>query len=144
MNKKVLLVGLMFMIASCGRSTKSSVIGTWDYSRPIRNQDKSQVTIGKDTKDTKASRIWAKYEAEGLEHFYIKFDEKGILTEYKVGLAMEFDYWISNDTIFTDLGSYYKILSLTSEELKLKKILRGNITTYKKVEVDLSEHERAN
>ena len=144
MNKLLFYCGFL-VIVSCGRSSKSSVVGTWDYSRPIKEDRENEINIDIDGYlDSQASKIRKKHEAEGLEHFYLRFDEDGNLTEYKAGFAIEFNYRISNDTIFTEVGPYYGILKVSKNELTLKKIQGGNITTYNKVKVDLSDYEMAN
>ncbi|MBU2946332.1 hypothetical protein [Zobellia uliginosa] len=142
---KLIISSLIIFLLFCNQGFENKLQGTWEYSRIIDSGKTLQtLSIEGKKESTKSQKVIDRYMREGVERFYLVYGENGELIEYKLGMGMKFKYRVSNDTIFTDNEPYYRIEELTSEKLVLKYFYSDVPTTYKKVEVDLSDHEMVN
>lgn len=144
MSKFNLLLVLMTIMTGCAQDQDDDLKGIWQFSRPTNSENDLNINFEGQDGTSKSEKIIKKYNEEGIEHFYLEFGGDGELIEYKVGLGVKFNYRVSNDTIFKDEKAYYRILKLTSDTLTLKYFYSEIPTVYKRVEVDLSDHEMAN
>ncbi|WP_324024594.1 hypothetical protein QSV08_15375 [Maribacter sp. BPC-D8] len=98
------------------------------------------MTIQTETENgTEYEQIKLEKPKREIRNFYLVFGGETTYTEFKSGIGMKFDFRVSNDTIYQMDKPEFKIVSIDSGELILRKIDTGKERVYIKSNDDLSK-----
>ena len=130
-----LLVALPLLL-SCQTEQKPSLLGTWHQERDV--PEEPGFTISIDGMDMTDELHGEDGNDDGKEHFYLRFQEDGQMTEYKVGFGLRRSYEVRDGVIYSEGEPLYEVVSLTGKALTIKQPGESGTATYLKTSEDLA------
>ncbi|MDT7828477.1 hypothetical protein RQM65_07370 [Pricia sp. S334] len=136
----MLLLNLLLISASSCQDTvkkletteEADLKGTWVYSQPAEEKIGFSMTVDGEEIDTQP-------EDRGEDYFYLVFDGKDNLIEYKIVFGFRSKYSVEKDTLYINQRPVYRIAELTSDNLTLKYLEETKTITYSKTKDDLPD-----
>lgn len=129
------------LVASCQES-EVSLYGTWHYER--RSRPEHGFTMRIDGEDVIEKLNDEDENGDGLDHFYLVFDDQKQMIEYKVGMGFRSRYKIVENTIHSNEEPLYEIVTFRDSLMVIKQPNEVDTATYEKVDTDLDHLEIIN
>lgn len=137
----IISILLLPLVASC-QEKEIDLNGTWHYER--RSKPEIGFTMRIDGEDIIKESNTSSEDGDGMDHFYLVFDDQGQMVEYKVGMGFRSKYKIVDNIIYSNEEPLYEIVTFRDSLMVIKQPNEVDTAIYEKVEVDLSHLEMIN